>query len=149
MSEAYLCFQKGLAALAAGRADEAIVPLERARRLQPDSMSITEALGKAYLSVRFYDRAVEAFTEIVEREPLDDYAHYCLARAYDRLGNESMASRHYQLARSLKPSRTLYGDTLRAFQGRVGMIRRRRPVNSDDDQRTSDSGEPRYRSEGA
>lgn len=122
MSEAYKCFQQGLAALASGHADEAIVPLERARRLQPDSMSITEALGKAYLSLRFYDRAASAFAEIVDREPLDDYAHYCLARAHDRLGNVQMASRHYQLARSLKPSRPLYGDMLRAFQRRVGPL---------------------------
>jgi hypothetical protein len=94
---------------------------------------------------------VEAFTEIVEREPLDDYAHYCLARAYDRLGNESMASRHYQLARSLKPSRTLYGDSLRAFQARVGMIRRRTPASESQshpfEHESKDSRH--YRSEGA
>lgn len=118
MSDAYQLFRKGVDALAAGRADEAIVPLERAKRLEPASMSIQEALGKTYLRLRFYDRAVEAFNTILEREPQDDYAHFCLGRCYDKLGNQPMAARHYKLASSLKPTRAIYRDTLRVFLAR-------------------------------
>lgn len=120
MSEAYHLFQQGLAALAAGHADEAIVPLERARRLEPDSMSIHEALGKTYLKVGFFDRAAEMFTTILDREPLDAYAHYCLARALDRVGDAAGAHHHYRLAAAFAPGRRIYEDTLHAFLRRMG-----------------------------
>ena len=118
MSEAYQLFQKGLAALAAGHADEAIVPLERAKNLEPDSMSIHEALGKTYLRLGFYDRAVDEFALIVSKEPLDAYAHFCLARAYDKQDKAKLARRHYRLAASFDPARPIYRDTLRVFLAR-------------------------------
>lgn len=121
MSEAYQLFQKGLAALAAGHADEAIVPLERAKRMEPESMSIHEALGKTYLRLGFYDRAVDEFSLIVAKEPLDAYAHFCLGRAHDRLGHLRLARRHYRLAASFDPSRPIYTDTLRVFLARTYM----------------------------
>lgn len=119
MSEAYQLFQKGLAALAAGHADEAIVPLERAKRLEPDSMSIHEALGKTYLKLGFYDRAVEEFGLIISKEPLDAYAHFCLGRAFDKLQKPRLARRHYRLAATFEPERPIYVDTLRVFLART------------------------------
>lgn len=115
MSEAYQLLQKGLAALAAGHSDEAIVPLERAKRLHPENSSICEALGQAYFRLRFYDRSVKEFESIIEREPLDDYAHFCLGKCYERLGVFHLSSRHYKLARSLNPGRRIYADTLDRF----------------------------------
>lgn len=115
MSQAYQLFQQGLSALALGRADEAIVPLERAKRLEPDSMSVVEALGKTYLRIGFYDRAVEEFRTIVQREPLDAYAHFCLARAYDRLGTVGEARHHYRLATTFAPHREIYRNTMQLF----------------------------------
>jgi Flp pilus assembly protein TadD len=119
MSEAYQLFQKGLAALASGHADEAIVPLERARNMEPESMSIHEALGKTYLRLGFYDRAVTTFSTILEKEPIDAYAHFCLARAYDRLGEVKPARKHYRLATFFAPDRAIYRDTLRVFLARA------------------------------
>jgi tetratricopeptide (TPR) repeat protein len=113
--EVFELYQRGLEALRTGHADEAIVPLERARKLEPGSMSITEALGQTYLKLRFYDRAIAQFAEILEKEPLDDYAHYCIARAYDRTGEWRMAARHYRLAAFFRPARRLYRDTLEQF----------------------------------
>ncbi len=118
MSEAYQCFQRGLAALAAGRADEAIVPLQRAARLQPDSMSVHEALGQTWLRLRFYDRARDVFQYIVDREPQDDYAHFCLGRAFERLGQMDAASRHYKIATVMKPEREEYREILVEFLAR-------------------------------
>jgi tetratricopeptide (TPR) repeat protein len=119
MSEAYQYYQKGLAALAAGHADEAIVPLERAKKLEPESSSIREALGKTYFKLHFYDRAITEFTTILQVEPLDDYAHFCIGRCYDKVGNIPMAQRHYKLALSLKPSRDVYRNTLDRFLERT------------------------------
>jgi tetratricopeptide (TPR) repeat protein len=119
MSDAYDLYQKGLGALAAGHADEAIVPLERAARMEPNSMSIQEALGKTYLQLGFYDRAIDAFATILSNEPLDAYAHFCIARAYDRKGRPPLARRHYRLATIYQPDRLVYRDTFRAFLARA------------------------------
>jgi Flp pilus assembly protein TadD len=119
VSEAYRLYRQGLDAVAAGHADEAIAPLERARRLEPGSNSILEALGKTYLSVGFHDRAIEVFREIVERDPVDAYAHYCLGRAYDRVGAVQEARHHYRLATWFDPARRIYFDTLNAFLART------------------------------
>lgn len=125
MSEAYQFYQKGLAALASGHADEAIVPLERAKKLQPDSSSIKEALGKTYFKLHFYDRAIAEFAAILDGEPLDDYAHFCIGRCYDKVGNHPLAQRHYKLALSLKPTREIYRNTLDRF------LERRSGLNGD------------------
>jgi len=119
MSEAYQLFQQGLSALAAGHPDEAIVPLERAKRLEPESMSIHEALGKTYLRLQFYDRAAGEFGLIVRKEPLDAYAHFCLARALDKMQRNRLARRHYRLATVFDPQRPIYRDMLRVFLARA------------------------------
>ena len=119
MSEAYRLFQLGLAKLGDGHADEAIVPLERAKRLEPNSMSILEALGRTYLRVGFYDRAVEAFQTILDREPIDPYAHFCIGRAFDRLGERTEARHHYRLAMFFGPEQRIYRETMRAFMVRA------------------------------
>lgn len=118
-ADAYTLYRQGLDAMAAGHADEALAPLERARRLEPDSNSILEALGKTYLAVGFHDRAVETFDTIVERDPVDAYAHYCLGRAHDRIGNLVSARQHYRLAAFFDPDRRLYRNTFNAFLARA------------------------------
>lgn len=122
MSDAYSLFRQGLDALAAGHADEAITPLERARRMEPESNSINEALGKAYLKVGFHERAAAEFQLIVDRDPVDAYAHYCLGRAHDRLRNDVLARQHYRLASFFDPERRIYRDTLNAFLARTGAL---------------------------
>lgn len=119
MSDAYRLYRQGLDALAAGNADEAIAPLERAKRLEPESNSVHEALGTTYLKLGFYDRAVEEFEVILARDPVDAYAHYCLGRAQDRLGDVTRARHHYQLATRFDPGRRIYRDTLNAFLARA------------------------------
>lgn len=120
MSDAYRLYRQGLDALAAGHADEAIAPLERAKGLEPESNSIHEALGKTYLKLGFHDRAVDEFQVIVDRDPVDAYAHYCLGRAHDRLGDVARARHHYRLATWFDPDRKIYRDTLAAFLARTG-----------------------------
>ena len=119
MSDAYRLYRQGLDALAAGRADEAIAPLERAKGLEPESNSIHEALGKTYLKLGFLDRAIVEFQVIVDRDPVDAYAHYCLGRAHDKLGNAHEARHHYRLATWFDPERRIYRDTLNVFLNRT------------------------------
>jgi tetratricopeptide (TPR) repeat protein len=119
MSDAYRWYRQGLDALAAGHADEAITPLERAKALEPESNSIHEALGKTYLTLGFHERAIAEFQVIIERDPVDAYAHYCIARAHDRLGHVEQAHHHYRLSTQFDPERRIYRDTLNAFLNRT------------------------------
>jgi Flp pilus assembly protein TadD len=119
MSDAYQLYRQGLDALAAGNADEAIAPLERAKRLEPASNSVHEALGKTYLKLGFFDRAIDEFQVIVDRDPVDAYAHYCLGRAHDRLGDVVQARHHYSLATRFDPERRIYRNTLNSFLART------------------------------
>ena len=119
MSEpgAYELFQRGLSLIAERHWAQATVPLEKAKRLEPDKTSIREALGRAYFrSGRYRDAAAE-FAVIVEQYPANDYAHFCLGRSLEKLGDRTAASRHLSLALGMRPDRTdyrLYRDRLKA-----------------------------------
>ena len=80
---------------------QATVPLEKAKRLEPDKASIREALGIAYFRLARWDEAEREFRTIAEElEPTDDYAHYALGRALEKQGRDSRGERALQ-ARTL------------------------------------------------
>jgi Flp pilus assembly protein TadD len=103
MSETYDLFQQGKAHLRDGRAAQATVALEKAKRREPEKASIREALGIAYFRIRRWAEAEAEFRKLVELAPSDDYAHFALARSLDRQGRSVEAGRHYSLARALRP----------------------------------------------
>ena len=56
MSEStYSLFQQGREHLKKGMAAQATVPLEKAKKREPDKASIREALGIAYFRIHRYD----------------------------------------------------------------------------------------------
>ena len=103
MSEAYDLYQLGRARLREGMAAQATVPLEKARRLEPDKASIREALGIAYFRITDWPSAEREFRKVLELSPVDDYAHYALGRSLLRQGRSREASTHLKLARFLQP----------------------------------------------
>ena len=103
MSDTYELFQQGKAHLREGRAAQATVSLEKAKRREPEKASIREALGIAYFRIRRWAEAEAEFRKLVELAPADDYAHFALARSLDRQGRVVEAGRHYSLARALRP----------------------------------------------
>ncbi len=103
MSETYNLFQEGRARLKQGRAAQATVPLEKAKRREPDKASIREALGIAYFRLQRWQDAEEEFRAMLELAPVDDYAHYALGRCLEKQGRPQEANGHYKLARSLRP----------------------------------------------
>ena len=111
MSEAYDLYQLGRARLREGMAAQATVPLERARRLEPEKASIREALGIAYFRITDWRAAEREFRKMLELSPVDDYAHYALGRSLLQQGRRAEASRHLKLARFLQP-RAPGGSTL-------------------------------------
>src|SRR5881275_3263511 len=108
MSETYNLFQQGRAHLREGMAAQATVPLEKAKRREPEKASIREALGIAYFRIHRYAEAESEFRKVLELAPVDDYAHYALGRCLEKQGREQEANGHYKLASSLRPGSAAY-----------------------------------------
>src|SRR5919201_1794042 len=111
MSEStYSLFQKGRAHLKRGMAAQATVPLEKAKRREPEKASIREALGIAYFRIRRWAEAEAEFRKVLELSPADDYAHYALGRSLEKQGKATEANGHYKLASSLRPGSRRYAS---------------------------------------
>ena len=115
-SETYDLFQQGREHLRKGMAAQASVSLEKAKRREPAKASIREALGIAYFRMQRYEEAESEFRAMVDLSPADDYAHYGLARALEKLGRKNEARGHLKLAKSLRPGSEHYAARLRALE---------------------------------
>jgi tetratricopeptide (TPR) repeat protein len=110
--EVYDLFRRGSDLLERGDFAAATIPLERARTYEPDKTSIREALGRAYFHAQRYAEARDEFAAVVERSPVNDYAHFCLGRAFQMTGRRVEARRHLKLAAGLRPDRKDYREYL-------------------------------------
>ncbi|MFN8176167.1 MAG: hypothetical protein U0T02_13975 [Solirubrobacteraceae bacterium] len=118
MSDAYDLFRRGTELLEAGDHHAAVVPLARARDLEPDKASIREALGRALFHARRYREAGDEFAVLADRAPTNDFALFCLGRALQLQGRHAEARRPLALAACLRPERTdyrRYRDSARAL----------------------------------
>ena len=115
-SETYDLYKQGREQMKKGMNAQATVALEKAKRREPGKASIREALGIAYFRLRRYEEAESEFRALVDLSPADDYAHYGLARALEKLGRTSEARGHLKLARSLRPGSEHYAERLRALE---------------------------------
>lgn len=105
---AYELFQEGVELLKSRDGLAARAPLERAKQLQPNKPSIAEALGRAYFYAGEYAKAAVEFKGVVERNPIDDYAQFCLGRSLQKLGRIVAARQHFAMAAELRPDRSDY-----------------------------------------
>lgn len=112
VTETYDLFQLGRSHLRSGMPAQATVPLEKAKRAEPTSRSIREALGIAYFRIGRWEEAEAEFRALVELAPADEFAHYALARALVNQGRREEATPHVKLARSLRPRTSTDGDAL-------------------------------------
>ena len=56
------------------------------------------------------------FSAVVEHSPANDYAHFCLGRSFEKLGDRRAARRHLSLAVGMRPDRSdykIYRDRVR------------------------------------
>jgi Flp pilus assembly protein TadD len=111
-SAAYDFFKKGSDLLERGDFNAATISLERARALEPDKSSIREALGRAYFRSSRFEQAAVEFAAVVEQYPVNDYAHFCLGRAFENTGRRRLARRHAALAANMRPDRADYREAL-------------------------------------
>jgi predicted Zn-dependent protease len=112
MSSAYDLFMNGTKLLEAGDCHAAVVPLARARDLEPDKASIREALGRALFGSGRYREAAAEFEAVVERAPTNDFALFCLGRALQLQGRHAEARKPLALAACLRPEREDYRQYL-------------------------------------
>jgi Flp pilus assembly protein TadD len=103
MTETYDLFQLGRSHLRSGRPAQATVSLEKAKKAEPTSKSIREALGIAYFRIGRWEEAEEEFRALVELAPSDEFAHYALGRALVNQGRRKEAMPHIKLGRALRP----------------------------------------------
>jgi tetratricopeptide (TPR) repeat protein len=116
MDSVYELYRRGCDLLDHGDYQAAIVPLTRARELEPDKASIREALGRALFHAQRYERAAAEFGALAAQSPTNDYALFCLGRAMQQLGRHREACHPLALACSLRPERSdyrLYRDRAR------------------------------------
>src|SRR3954469_24141022 len=110
MESAYDYFRRGSTLLEQRDYHAAIVPLTRARDLEPDKASIREALGRALFHAQRYEQAREEFAAVVEHAPTNDYALFCLGRSLQQLGRHAEARHPLALACNLRPERRDYRE---------------------------------------
>jgi tetratricopeptide (TPR) repeat protein len=108
MDSVYDLYRRGCELLERGDYEAAIVPLTRARALEPGKASIREALGRALFRAQRYERAAAEFGALAEQAPTDDYALFCLGRSMQQLGRHREACQPLALACSLRPERRDY-----------------------------------------
>jgi tetratricopeptide (TPR) repeat protein len=104
----YDLYQRGCELLDNGDHQAAIVPLSKARDLEPNKASIREALGRALFHAQRYEGAAAEFDAVASMTPTDDYAQFCLGRAMQLLGRHREACKPLALACSLAPEREDY-----------------------------------------
>jgi len=74
-----------------GRFDEAKTEMEKARELDPSSLTITIGRGRLFYFSRQYDEAIRHFEDIVAAEPNDATAYNSLNAAYEQKGMYAQA----------------------------------------------------------
>ena len=117
MDSVYELYRRGCDLLGHGDYQAAIVPLTRARELEPDKASIREALGRALFHSQRYHEAAEEFRAVAVASPTNDYALFCLGRSLQLLGRHAEARKPLVLAACLQPGRrdyVVYRDRARA-----------------------------------
>jgi tetratricopeptide (TPR) repeat protein len=91
----------GLLASRLGREEEAIVALDHAAKLQPDSAGPFFELGKLYAQQQNWPQARQAFERVIELSPQLAPAHYQLSRVYAHLGLNVKAQQEANQARAM------------------------------------------------
>jgi tetratricopeptide (TPR) repeat protein len=113
---AYDLFARGSQLLAEHHPAAAAMLLERCLKLEPGKASILEALGRAYFDQGAHRRAADTFQQMVDANPLADYAHFGLGLSQLRLGDTSAGRHHLRMAVFLKPENEDYRRALRRLE---------------------------------
>ncbi|MFE0510409.1 tetratricopeptide repeat protein [Streptomyces sp. NPDC058964] len=70
----------------------------------PENTAARLLRARAFFAAAQLRPAELEFTIVLEREPDNAFAHFALARTYERLGRPDQAIRHFRLAAALDPN---------------------------------------------
>jgi len=108
----YDWYHRAVALLDTGNSDAAAVLFARLRTVDPTSTCVLEGHARALFDGRRYAEAAEAFAELAERSPAEDYAHYGLGMSLWRLQRFPQARDELSMAFVMRPERAEYGSAL-------------------------------------
>jgi TolB-like protein/DNA-binding winged helix-turn-helix (wHTH) protein/Tfp pilus assembly protein PilF len=77
--------------IAMGRFGDSFEQINKARDLDPLSISINSSLGWRFYLARQYDRAIEQLRNTLEMDPSYEWPHLVLGQAYEQKGEYSLA----------------------------------------------------------
>jgi len=101
--EADTWFDKGMAALSAGRSDEAIAAFQQAARREPDWARAHHNLGFAYDQAGRHEEAAGSYRLALLLDPSEPETHNNLGSVYVKLDRYQDAVTEFQQAIALKP----------------------------------------------
>ncbi|MFI8823159.1 tetratricopeptide repeat protein [Streptomyces sp. NPDC053431] len=81
----------------------AIKLLDSVIEAHPESRAARLLRARAYFASAQLRRAEHEFQHIVDHEPDNAFAHFALARTFQRSGRPEQATRHFRLAAALDP----------------------------------------------
>jgi Flp pilus assembly protein TadD len=110
------------ALMSTGRPEEVVAVLEPLRKTQPASARAAVALGHAYLQLKEYEKAKREFLEAVALDPGSAKAHFALAQACARLGDEPNARKHREQYAKLKASEMAASDGMRVDRLKTDLV---------------------------
>jgi tetratricopeptide (TPR) repeat protein len=112
--DVYDWYVRGRDLLSSGDAAAAVQLLTRAVAAEPDARSAREMLARAQFDARQYPDAIANFTQLVESDPADHYAHFGLGLAARKVGDLPTAVEHLALAAAMRPDLSRYARELQA-----------------------------------
>jgi TolB-like protein/DNA-binding winged helix-turn-helix (wHTH) protein/Tfp pilus assembly protein PilF len=89
--------------IAMGRTEESLAEMNRARSLDPLSLSMNFSLGWRLYMARRYDEAIAQLLNTIEMDPTYLLAHIVLGQCYEQKGQYSEATVELQKAASMAP----------------------------------------------
>jgi serine/threonine protein kinase/tetratricopeptide (TPR) repeat protein len=103
-----------------GRSDEAVIKLDKARELDPESLVINLAIGDFYRTIRQYDRAIAIWKDLINKKGDSPLARWFLGRAY--LGKKAFkkAIKEFETAEKLAGIKGLYTAEIAQTQALAG-----------------------------
>jgi DNA-binding winged helix-turn-helix (wHTH) protein/TolB-like protein/Flp pilus assembly protein TadD len=114
--------------MSAGRFDEATAEMEKARALDPSSLTINAGGGRLFYFSRQYDRALQQFQNIIAVEPNDGSSYFALYTIYEQKQSYAEAVDAYLTSITLNGAAPgIAGEFREAFRvsGYQGFLRKR------------------------
>ena len=93
------------------RFPEAIAQMEQASRSEPDRRDLKMALGRLYVLAKQYDRGIEVYKQLLDKDPKSHELLFRLADASRLKGDNNTAMDYFRQASAVAP-----GDTMSLLQ---------------------------------